>query len=971
MLLLFLVACGGTAESVIRIQDASGLISLSKSVNEGTSYMGTTVLLDSDLDLSGRAFEPIGNDSANCFLGTFDGQGHAISNLAMNVTSQHAGLFGYSSGLAIRNVILAKSCTVMSLHDAVFDDSYVGGVIARCSATDKACSVESIVSMASVTFSGDDNDNDLYIGGVAGCLEADAHEASLKNCANYGPVTHAGNSKNSFIGGIVGNSYSWTATKKAYIRNVLNYGAVAHQGTSLWYLFIGGIVGYGESSVIDNSVSAGVIAPGESYSPPYMGSVAGYLGYSMLSHCYWSADISDHGCGISEGTKASMSAQFDNNLEFGEAVSAGGYTGTSLVNALNAVADSYALRDYSRWVLNKNEKAVSFRVNGIKLSFTLDSKVVLLPSLANEATMLFDGWYTDDKYAEPLKEFAIDESVELHSKWGEKDMEVTITFDARGGTPTPEPITSRYLSVVSLPRNSSKSGCSIGYWENEYGESVGWDFTAPSRNATLFAVWLCTRIGTVEDFVDFSKVVNSGEADYEGTTVFVDSDLDFSGRVLEPVGRDGINYFSGAFDGQGHTISGLTVASSSSEDMGLFGSSDGLTVRNVVLDSSCAVVSSYESDYYTTVGGLVGYCVGSNGPCRIENTVSIASVTFNGTSTGDSYLLMGGIAGCLIASGERDSFVKNCANYGPVTHVGKGVDLSCIGGVVGYSDGFTLTKAYTQNSLSCGAITRKGEAESISFIGGISGYSSDSNEIENSVSSSEISSDGEYDFIGGVAGYIYSSNLTNCFWTSSEVSAPCGYGNMTGDERVSYAPINSDVVEKLNAYSAGRDSWARWLLNADGSLVKFKINFGKEFAVKTPIVLLFDLVDNTERSFSGWYNNMMLTSPFTGSDVVRNPTLYGMFCGKEYTVTFDIGNGTTVAKTLTCNETIPYPVTSRDGYTFVGWFMDSALTTPFEGRRISKNVTLYAKYNDNSISFAARMTAPLWALVLSLLFHLL
>ena len=80
------------------ISNANDLIQFSKNVNSGTSYSGTTVFLDADIDFSGGfsgKFEPIGTDDSN-FQGTFDGQGYTISNLAINSSSQYVGLFGYS-----------------------------------------------------------------------------------------------------------------------------------------------------------------------------------------------------------------------------------------------------------------------------------------------------------------------------------------------------------------------------------------------------------------------------------------------------------------------------------------------------------------------------------------------------------------------------------------------------------------------------------------------------------------------------------------------------------------------------------------------------------------------------------------------------------------------------------------------------------------------------------------------------------
>ena len=77
--------------------------------------------------------------------------------------------------------------------------------------------------------------------------------------------------------------------------------------------------------------------------------------------------------------------------------------------------------------------------------------------------------------------------------------------------------------------------------------------------------------------------------------MFLDADIDFSDGLseqFEPIGKSNNYFFQGTFEGQGHTISNLAV-NSSSEYVGLFGYSKEATIRNVVMDSSCSVVSSY------------------------------------------------------------------------------------------------------------------------------------------------------------------------------------------------------------------------------------------------------------------------------------------------------------------------------------------------------------------------------------------
>ena len=175
-----------------RINSASDLIQFSNHVGSGASYSGTTVFLDADIDFSGglsEQFEPIGKDTNNSFQGTFDGQGHTISNLAITSSSQYAGLFGYSEGATIRNVVLDSSCSVVSTYNSTH--AYTGGIVGKCYASSLPCTIENCVNAASVAFTGNITTS-LYIGGIAGYVEAADKEVVMRNCANYGSVTHSG-----------------------------------------------------------------------------------------------------------------------------------------------------------------------------------------------------------------------------------------------------------------------------------------------------------------------------------------------------------------------------------------------------------------------------------------------------------------------------------------------------------------------------------------------------------------------------------------------------------------------------------------------------------------------------------------------------------------------------------------------------------------------------------------------------------
>ena len=338
ILALFCLLLGqGALSYEYHINNANELTQFSKNVNTGTSYSGTTVLLDADIDFSGvlsEQFEPIGIIN-KYFQGTFDGQGHTISNLAIKSSSEDVGLFGYSEGATIRNVVLDSSCSVVSSYSG-YSNVYVGGIIGRCYSC--AYTIENVVNMASVTFTGKTS-NKLYLGGIAGYLYAsNSKGVTVRNCANYGSVTHSGTAgDDSYIGGIVGYSEGYSQNK-VFIQNCLNYGTINHSGTSTDKLFIGGILGYAwvGANNIENCVSGGKIVS----SSGTIGSIIGYInsGTTTSKYCYWTSDV---GCNKSCGIGSPMI-----------------YTETSLVSLNETTVDN--LNSYSsswnKWLLNTNNK---------------------------------------------------------------------------------------------------------------------------------------------------------------------------------------------------------------------------------------------------------------------------------------------------------------------------------------------------------------------------------------------------------------------------------------------------------------------------------------------------------------------------------------------------------------------------------------------------------------------------------------
>ena len=153
-------------------------------------------------------------------------------------------------------------------------------------------------------------------------------------------------------------------------------------------------------------------------------------------------------------------------------------------------------------------------------------------------------------------------------------------------------------------------------------------------------------ISTPQELMDFAEVVNDG---LTNANAVVTRDLDFQGLTISPIGS-GASYYSGCFDGGGHTFSNLKIESSSSY-VGLFGVvGGGATIKNFVLDETCSISG----------GAYVGIIGGSNG----GGTITMERLGNEGAVTAKNQNA-GGIFGCNMAAAATPIFI-NCYMSGPV-----------------------------------------------------------------------------------------------------------------------------------------------------------------------------------------------------------------------------------------------------------------------------------------------------------------
>ena len=143
----------GTKAAPYRIGNYAELVAFAAKVNGGET--AAWAVLTADITATGTAWTPIGIDDNHSYAGTFNGQGHKISNLNnASVETYTAGLFGFAGpGAVVGNVNLVAA-------NIVGTDN-VGGIVGYCNS---GVVVENCVVSGSVS----GNDYSVQVGGIVG-----------------------------------------------------------------------------------------------------------------------------------------------------------------------------------------------------------------------------------------------------------------------------------------------------------------------------------------------------------------------------------------------------------------------------------------------------------------------------------------------------------------------------------------------------------------------------------------------------------------------------------------------------------------------------------------------------------------------------------------------------------------------------------------------------------------------------------
>ena len=225
------------ANGVYQIGTAQDLMDFAAVVNDGTT--AANAVLTADIDLSTVLTEetlwiPIGNGD-KLFKGTFDGQGHAITNFNYVATAKYNGLFGYIEGAIIKNFSISGTLTSTFAQN---------GVIGQA---DGAALVSGIHSALDINV----KDCSSHTGGVVGGSGGSSGcTLMVENCEYSGTLTHSGTGD--CQAGILGYTYAG-GVRNCIFRGTINGEAKTKYGGILAYCKVPGFLG------VKNCLSIGKI----------------------------------------------------------------------------------------------------------------------------------------------------------------------------------------------------------------------------------------------------------------------------------------------------------------------------------------------------------------------------------------------------------------------------------------------------------------------------------------------------------------------------------------------------------------------------------------------------------------------------------------------------------------------------------------------------------------------------------------
>lgn len=677
--------------------------------------------LMADIDLSsypGATFNIIGRyivagDPGNRpFTGVFDGNGHTISNFTYETSGGHCiGLFAYISGEEAE----IKDLTLIDPNISAATLKYVAGLVAYMEyGTLNGCHVEN------ATILGDE-----CVGGLVGETYGDVTIVDCNSTGNISGGRHVGGIAGycrQGSGGTVSNCHSsCSVSGGGSMGGLFGYsvemgivGCSATGEVSAVAVAVGGLVGYNDAGNISRSCSTVDVIGG-----PVVGGLVGENYGGNISESYSTgAIIGDYQVGGLVGNMPTGSIS--------NSYSTGSVSGSHTVGGLVGINHGSVANSYSAGAVS----------GGVDFGG--------LAGYAHQGEAVNCFW-------------DIEASGQIESAGGKgmmtAEMQIAETFISWGGCGNAGIWTIE--EGVDYPRL---------WWENKPGALLPAyqlsDFVSGSGEPNdPYLIYTSAELSLVGQFYcewgDSFKLM--GDIDLGG----------YTGTSFDTVGVGQYYFFSGIFEGNGHTISNFTYEGHGINNAGFFGyiNDANAEIRNLgLIDPNVNMEDAYN------LGGLVGRLQRG----RVSNCYVETGIVRGGTG-----YYIGGLVGAIEEGSVFSSY-----------YMGHVSGYRSVGGLVGRNGNGSIFDSYSIGSVS-GTI----------YVGGLLGYNSPyATGISNCYASGPVDGVSE---VGGLVGYHWGVSYTKCFWDSDVNPDVNGIGNTTDPNVVGLPTVEMQVPNTF--ISAGWD----------------------------------------------------------------------------------------------------------------------------------------------------------------------
>ena len=261
------------------VTSADGLMNIAKLVNGGKTDINIT--LDTDIDLTGKNWTPIGTSFSNKYTGTFDGGGHTIKGLTVTTNDQFVGLFGSIGNAGTVKNVMMEGVQITKNHSSGF----AGGVAGFSGGTIENSSVSGSVS------------GTVYVGGVVGAQ----WNGSITGCSSSATVKGT-----VYVGGVTGQTNDGATMTACYAT-----GNVIIEIAPKKNISGGSLVGFnGGNGLLACYATGNVTSTGSSTGYVHIG---GFLGdnYTTVTACYWK---NNHEQGIGYNKESTEATKVDGSV---------------------------------------------------------------------------------------------------------------------------------------------------------------------------------------------------------------------------------------------------------------------------------------------------------------------------------------------------------------------------------------------------------------------------------------------------------------------------------------------------------------------------------------------------------------------------------------------------------------------------------------------------------------------------------